>query len=220
MKQAAIAFSKLRNEIGLVGIDANPEKKTVTPKLAQQWTVNDVETMASDTYALHQRYNWGTTFIEQESGEYLISILKNQYKLPIKVITTGKKIKDPKSIRKVRIMDKNEMTEYLRKLKLNGQLLFVKSPSAKMKELEEQIPFFTKHATEAGSIDYYASGKEPDNLVKALMIACFSVRNILEGNDGSIVAGPIDTALNMDITTTGNEFEDDFTSAFPASGDW
>ena len=214
MKRAAIAFSKLRNEIGLVAIEVNEEKRMVVPKYAKQWKIQEAEKMAKETAKLYKFFKWGDTYIEQESGEHLIMLLKKHYELPIKVITTGKKVKDPKKIDRLKVMDKIEMTEFLQRLRLNGQLRFVMSPPKYMKELEEQIPYFTKHATEAGSIDYYAPGKEPDNMVRALMIACFSVRKILQGDDGLGYYGSIDTS----IPDINQDVEQQFFEAFPSSG--
>ena len=171
--------------------------------------------MIREIGVLHQKYQWGDTYIEQESGQYLITTLKQQ-QMPVKVITTGKKVKDPKKLDRIKVMDKIEMSEFLRKLMLNGQLLFPRNPSKRMKILEEQIPYFTKHTTEAGSVDYYAPGEEPDNMVRALMIACFSVRLLLQGNIGVAVCGPI-TGLKPRHSQMRDP-EKEFLEAFPNSG--
>lgn len=219
MKRAAISFSKLRNEIGLVGIEVFPKERMAVPRLAQQWKVQDTEKMAAETYQLYEQFQWGDTYIEQESGDHLIMLLKEHYRMPIKVITTGKKVKDAKKIRRIKVMDKIEMTEFLRRLKLNGQLRFVRHATPGLKELENQIPYFTKHTTEAGSVDYYAPGEEPDNLVKALMVACFSVRKLLQGASTEFVGGPI-TGMPPKRTLNGlrRDPEKEFLEAFPSAG--
>ena len=212
MRRAAISYDKLRTTIALVGIEVKPQ--TVHVKLARRWPVDQINKMMDDTSELHKLFNWGTTYIEQETGEYLISTLNKKYGMPMSVITTQKKVKEAKKIQKIKVMDKIEMTEFLRKMKLNGQVRFVADPSQSMKDLEDELPSFAKHTTEAGSVDYYASGAEPDGAVKALMIACFSVRNIIEGADSVALVGEYHHAQDHDLET---EIEAQFASAFPNS---
>ena len=186
-KRGAISYDKLRSHIGLVGIEIRSGDKNIYIKFIRQWRPDQINQLASDVAQLHEEFQWGDTYIEQESGEYLISMLKKEYNLPVKVISTQKKVKDPNDIERIKTMDKIEMTEFLRKLKLNGQLRFPKKPSPRMKQMEGQIEMFAKHTTEAGGIDYYAPGEEPDDLVKSLMIACFSVRNIIGISTSDII---------------------------------
>ena len=177
VRQAAISYSKLRDRIGLCAIEVDQDEKTAHPKLAREWNIKQVNETVSDLNRLHTKYQWGTTYIEQETGEYFIAELK-QY-MPVQVITTQKKVKDPKLLERIKVMDKIEMTEYVRKLQQDHLIVFPKKITKPLQELKEQVSFFAKHTTEAGSIDYYASGEDPDDLVKALMIAVFSVRNLL-----------------------------------------
>ena len=48
-----------------------------------------------------------------------------------------------------------------------------------MAELLVQIKRFEEHKTEAGITDYYGPGIEPDAMVKAMLVAIFSVRNYI-----------------------------------------
>ena len=191
-KVTALAHSKLRNELGFVGIEAWPSEKRVYVKLVRQWSMDDINSIATEITNLYKAFQWHNTLIAQSAGEYIISALKREG-LPITVITTQKLVKDPQMLLDVKVMDKIEMTEFLRKLKMNGQIRFPEFPTDNMKKLEREIPFFAKHTTEAGSVDYYAPGVEPDDLVTALMMNCFGARNhIGEGNDvGPAVVGPL-----------------------------
>ena len=191
VKRASITYSKLREQLGCVGVETKRlgAKTVIMPKMARQWKVENIVKMVSDVVDLHDELRWGDTYIEQESGEYLISLLKRD--IPIKVISTMKKVRDPKMLERIKIMDRIEMTEFLRQLKLNGQLLFPRKRTAHMRRLEEQMPYWTKHVTEAGSIDYWSPGEEPDDLVRSLMIDCFSLRGVIENRSMEHVGGGI-----------------------------
>jgi len=56
-----------------------------------------------------------------------------------------------------------------------------------MKELKRQISIFAEHRTESGQISYYAEGKEHDDLVMALMLACFVGRRFLRASPKRLV---------------------------------
>ena len=176
-----MAYSKHRREIGLVGIEV-PDITTQLPVarvgLARQWDATDVNRIISDVTGLYHRHRWDYTYLEQATGEYLIANLKAN-RVPVRAINSQKKIKDAKEIQKIRTMDTIEMTEFLRQLMKNGQIRFSTRPGPTMMILEDEIASFSKHTTEAGSVDYYAPGEEADDMVKALEITCFSVRNLL-----------------------------------------
>ena len=163
MRNVAISYSKLRNHLGAVGVKVANNRISV--HYARRWPAEKVNDMANDLLFAYSRVKWNRTYMDQLVGEYAINLLK-QRSLPVNVITTNKLSKNAKDIEKIKVMDKIEMAEFLRKLKLNGQLRFPANPSVHMKEMEEQIPMFSKHTTEAGSVDYYAPGEEPDELVR------------------------------------------------------
>ena len=220
MKNVAIAYSKLRDTIGLVGGEIRISEKNAYVKLVRQWDSKDINQVAPDIAALYQKFKWDSTIIQQETGEYLINSLRKEYHIPLKVITTQKKVKEPKEIQKIRVMDKIEMTEFLRKLKLNNQIKFPEKTTTNMQKLEAQMPFFAKHTTEAGGIDYYAPGEEPDDLVTALMIFCFSGRRALLGDDGIAYAGVLDGGSEKNITNmdVNMEIDKQMAAAFPSGG--
>lgn len=55
-----------------------------------------------------------------------------------------------------------------------------------MEELKRQISIFASHKTEARHISYRAPGSEHDDMVMALMLACFIGKHYLESNIGKI----------------------------------
>ena len=167
-KVTALAHSKLRNELGFVGIEAVASEKKVYVKLARQWSLDDVTDIPKEISDLYDRFHWDNTLVAQSTGEYVIAALKTRG-LPVTVITTQKLVKDPKLLQDIKVMDKIEMTEFLRKLKFNKQVIFPEQPSANMQKLEREIPFFSKHTTEAGGVDYYAPGAKQSIISEVTM---------------------------------------------------
>ena len=209
MKITAITHSKHRDAIGLVGISINAKTKKVHPSLVRQWSRDNINTVPSEINTLYQKIKWEQTYIDQLTGEHFINELKNDYQIPLSVINTKKNLIDPKDIRKIKTMDKVEMTQFMLVLKQNHQIEFSTQPSIHMKELEHQWSLFSEHKTEAGNVDYYSPGDELDNLIKSLMIACFAARNILTGNTAPVYAGSL--YQQRDITS---DIEEQFNSAF------
>ena len=106
-------------------------------------------------------------------------------------------------------MDKIEMVQWMVKVKLNHQIEFPPNPTVQMQELESQMSIFTEHKTESGNIDYFAPGDEYDNLVKSLMIACFSVRNVIDaGINIEHVGGGIQSNISP-LGTKGSDYKRD-----------
>lgn len=183
----------MRNTLGLVGIEADPVARTATVSMARQWDVQDIPRMAAELASMYARNGWGATFMEASTGEYMIKALRRAG-MPVRVVISQKKVSDLGMIERLVRMELIEATEFLRKLKLNGQVRFPRRPSDHMARLEAQMPFFSKHVTEAGSVSYFAPGEEPDDLVRALIIACFSCRAELEGTTGGTFVGGIPKA--------------------------
>lgn len=180
-KLAAIAHSKKRNAFGLVGIEIDVKLKKIYVKLAKQWDRDQIDQMPYEIAEMFKRFNWGDTYIDQQTGQGLITELKRDYRMILRVITTQKNVRNPDDIEKSMIMDKVEMTQFMVSLKLKHMVEFPPKPSPTMMDLEGQIALYTEHATESGSIDYFAPGEEKDNLTKALLIACFAARKHIDG---------------------------------------
>jgi len=191
IRLAAIAHSKHRNAIGLVGVEVDSELKKVYVKLARQWSRDKINEIPYEISKLFEKIRWGNTFIDQLTGQHFIQDLKRIHHMPIQIINTQKNLKDPDEIERVKTMDKIEMTQFMLTLRQNHQVEFPEKPSKTMKELEEQMALYSEHKTEAGNVDYYAPGDELDNLTKALLIDCFVARKYLRIGIGSYVGSQI-----------------------------
>jgi len=190
--EAALTHTKTRNMYGLVIISCHTEKKRVRVRFAKEWTREDnLSEIANDIRRIYRKTKWDCLHIDQITGQHLIESIK--YKgVPAKVITTQKDVKDSKGIEYLEVMDKNEMIGLFMKFRQQKKIEFHPEPTEALGILESQMPFYLEHITEAGSVDYYAPGKEYDHLTKALLMCCFVVRNILEDEDDSIfVGGPL-----------------------------
>lgn len=199
VKRAAISHSKYRNEFGVVGIEANSDAKKIRVKLARQWPRTQINTIPEKIALLHSKVQWGQTYVDQLTGEHFIQDLRRQHKMQINVINTNKNLKEPDDIERVKIMDKIEMVQWMVTVKQKRQIEFPERPTSYMKELESQMALFTEHKTESGNVDYFAPGDEFDNLTKALMIACFSVRKLIDaGSDIEHIGGGIPNMPSID----------------------
>jgi hypothetical protein len=205
---AAIAHSKHRNAIGLVGVEIDTELRQVYVKLARQWSRDMINEIPYKIAKLFNQIRWGNTFIDQLTGQHFISELKREHHLPIRIINTQKNLKEPDDIERIEVMDKIEMTQFMVVLKKNHQVLFPDNPSKTMKELESQMAIYSEHKSEAGNIDYYAPGDEKDNLTKALLMNCFAARKYLQqGKDSGHVIGQVAQQFNyMPMRNTGIGF--------------
>ena len=188
---AAIAHSKFRNAIGLVGIEIDSKQNKIRVRLAKQWSRDKLNIIPDEIGELYKKIKWGNTYIDQQTGQHLIQSLKQKEERPLRIIHTQKNLKDADEIERIKIMDKIEMAQFMLELRQNHVIEFPEKPSKDMTELEEQVALYMEHKTEAGTIDYYAPGEELDSLIKGLLIACFAARKILSGNDGIPVMGPV-----------------------------
>ncbi len=207
----AISHSKLRKTFGLVvcGLDKDNRKLYVGYYL--QWDRNDLDEITSRIKQLHEKLGWTHIIIDQQSGQHFIKSLKSEG-LRVKVISTAKNVKEVKGIEKLQVLDKIEMTQLFLTLKNKHQIIFPENDS--MKLLEDQVPIFSEHITEAGTADYYAAGEEPDDLIKSLIMCGFSYRKQLtQKYNISHVAGVIhyDSGYRLDPHNRGYS---DFVTTF------
>lgn len=211
LKLVALAHSKHRNAIGLVGIEVDQIKQEISVRLAKQWPRNKINDIAPEVAEMYEKFQWFNTIIDFQVGDHVIQGLRRAGGMPIKIIHIQKKVKDKLEIERVKTMDIIEQTQFMLSIKLAHKLVFPEKPTTVMAELESQIAMFAEHKTEAGSIDYYAPGDEYDNLTKALIINCFAARPYMQGST-KIIGGPLirrgrpqetEFVITRDITSRG-----------------
>jgi hypothetical protein len=190
VKIVGMAHSKLRNSIGVVGIEVDPAKQEVYVKMANHWERDDINSVAPDVAKLYAAFEWDNTIIDLSVGEHVIQGLRRTSGLPIRVIFVKKKVTDVSEIRRVKTLDLIEMVQFLLQQKLAHKIKFPTQRSPTMKELEDQIALYAEKTTEAGGVDYYAPGDELDDLTKGLMLAVFAARPFLQ-DSVTVVAGPL-----------------------------
>ena len=225
VRYTAICYTKLRDQLGMTGISVDPATSKAYVRLARHWerATAKMPTLAqtvSDMYAYAQ---WDMTYIEQETGEHIIDSLISGHGVPVETINTSKQVKEGDDISGIRIMDRVEMTEYLSYLLLTHAVQFPPAhTSTHIDSLEAQMPFWSRHTTEAGSVDYYAPGEEPDDLVRSLMVCCFAARNHL-GHGGSegrtALASPLEGnpfSMNSRMYDIEWVIEREMAAAFPS----
>jgi len=177
--RAAIGYSKHRSMYGLVVITCDTEERTVQVRLAKEWSRDMLHEIPDKILSYYEKIKWYDTYIDQLTAEHFINDLK-RLGIPVSVINTQKDLKDPEDIEKLVVMDKAEMVSMFLKFRQKKQIEFHPRPTTDLQTLEDQMINYYEHKTEAGNIDYYASGDEHDNLTKALLICCFSVREYME----------------------------------------
>ena len=210
VKHTAVSHSKLRKEFGIVGVEANSETRIIKVKFARQWSRAELGNVPQFIKKYYDKIKWDVTYVDQLTGEHFINDMKKL--MNVKVITTKKLMNDPKEIVKIQVMDKVELVQWMLVIGQNKQIEFPPNPSEIMKELESQMGIFAEMTTEAGGIDYFSPGDQFDNLVRALMVACFSVRQIIEEYTGGLLCGSVDDE-NPEI----RDPEQEFYNAFPQS---
>ena len=188
---AVLTHTKTRNMYGLVIINCDIENKLVQVKYAKQWSREKLNQIPNDVHSMYTKLHWTGLYIDQITGQHIIESIRH-LGVSVKILTTQKDLKDPTGIEDLEVMDKNEMVALFIKFRQNKQIEFHSKPSRTLEILEEQMPLFLEHITEAGSVDYYAPGDEHDHLTKALLMCCFAVRKILErGAYSKPVCGPL-----------------------------
>lgn len=189
-KIIALSHSKLRNAIGMVGIEIDIEKRIAYVRLAKSWRREEMNQMPIDIKSLYEKIKWDKTYADQAVGQHLLKSIEAKISFTIFTITTQKNLKDPEDVEKIKVMDQTEMTQLFLSLKLAHKIQFPKPKNQKvhMINLIKQVEIFTEHTTEQGNVTYYAPGDELDNLTKALMICCFVGRHLLtEGETPMII---------------------------------
>jgi len=118
------------------------------------------------------------------TGQHVYEVLKNEMNLPILGVTTTKDIKDLIKKDSLTVMDKNEMVRHMMHWFQEGVIRFPFRSTPELEELKRQLSIFAEHKTEAGNMSYYADGQEHDDLVMALMLACWYIRKFIGTSNG------------------------------------
>lgn len=176
----AFSHSKHRDQFGMVGVELDEKNHIAYPRLAKQWSRDNLNQIPLDVAKIYKKLQWTDTFADQLIGQSLIRNIEHEVKFIIHTITTQKNLKDPEDIEKIKVMDMTEMPQFLLTLKQAHKLQFPPNPTDTMKKLMSQVEMFTEHTTESGTMSYYSPGDELDNLTRALMICCFAGRHHLQ----------------------------------------
>ena len=173
---------KIRSSFAFVVIRVNEDDISV--RAAKRWLNKDYTDVEREIAKYHMKHNFDHIVIEQNNtGIHVIEVLKRQYNLPIIAVVTSNNLKDNKKVASARVMDKNQMANYIANLMKDHKIKFPPKGSKDMMELERQIAIFAEHRTEAGNVSYYAPGNEHDDLAMALMLAVHIGRYYLRNED-------------------------------------
>ena len=187
LKRVGIAQTKLRNVIGMIGVEANTDTKQIYVKLAKQWSRDNMPKIVPDIQRLHNTIKWSKTYIDVLVGANTITSLR-KYRVPVSIVSVQRDIKDITMMRGAKKMDENEMVNWTLKILQMGSIHSPENPTDTMKEYFTQMSIYSEHTTEAGHMAHYAPGNELDCLPKALMIVLYSLRHHLSDNYVSHVA--------------------------------
>ncbi|MGH9910539.1 MAG: hypothetical protein ACRD32_07860, partial [Nitrososphaerales archaeon] len=142
---------------------------------AKGWVGRDYIQVEEEIAEIHQTNPADLYVIEKNNtGDHVYEVLRYQKHLPVIAVTTSKDIKNREKHRDT--MDKNEMVRWMLAMKQDHRIIFPKRDTAEIRELKRQLSIFAERMTESGSISYGAEGREHDDYVMALMLACFAAR--------------------------------------------
>ena len=180
------SWGKIRDSFGFVVIRV--DKDSIVVRTARRWQGRDYTDVERTIAKYHLKHNFDHIVVEQNNtGIHVIEVLKRQYNLPIISVTTSKDLKDNKKIISARVMDKNQMANYIATLMRDKKISFPRGNVSKdLRELERQIAIFAEHRTESGKgLSYYAPGQEHDDLAMAFMLAIHIAKYYLREDETS-----------------------------------
>src|SRR3990167_627007 len=176
---AGLDPGKQMDSFALVGIEVR-DRRDIYIIGAAQWKHQDYLKVEDEAYQIHSsiaKRPFNDVVVEtNNTGWHVVEVLKSKYHMPIRPVTTVPKLTDKKKIREGNSMAKNEMVTWLKKMILADRVYFPDVDSPGTKALKSQLPKFTRKLTDAGNTSYSAQGKEHDDLVMALILACFYAR--------------------------------------------
>lgn len=174
---------KQRDAWGFVGIQVKPPYIEVLG--AQRWLGRAYLKVEQKIAEIHHKFKFDYEVVEiNNTGLHAYEVLRFVKQLPIIGVTTSKDLNPdrfPKNTviqNKFPTMDKNDMVRWLLREKDAGFLLFPEDEklTPELRELQRQLGGFVEHKTDAGTIRYSAEGEDHDDLVMALILACWLAR--------------------------------------------
>ena len=167
---------KQRDSFGIVAIEKRDGKiyvKNAQRVLGKRYI--DVENYVA---SLHEKYRYDYYILEvNNTGEHVFEVLKDVKGLPVIPVFTTSDVKDLKKKMDGRTMDKKDMVKRMAHQFQLGEIIFPKKSNPELEQLKTQLAIFSEHITEAGNVSYYAEGTEHDDLVMALMLCCWYVKD-------------------------------------------
>lgn len=156
----------------LIAVDI--DAKTITIIGAKQWVDQEFHAVEKEIEKIAKKFNVDYVAVEVNFNEGTAENLRYDYNLPVKYIHTSKNLREPKPD----VMDKNAMTMWLIRAHQEGILKWVELDNEYLKELYRQWTIFGEYHKDK----YEAPMGEHDDLVMALMMACFIGKQMIESS--------------------------------------
>lgn len=170
---AGIDPGQKKSSFAMVGIEVVDQKIYI--RGARAWNGKAYLQVENDVAKIHEKKPFDYYIVEKNNvGVHVIEVLKYVKHLPIISVTTSKDIRNPEQ--HPNVMDKNDMTKWMLILHQQGDLVFPSLDNKHTAELKRQLSLFEEHKTGAGTVSYSATKGERDDMVMALMLACYVAR--------------------------------------------
>lgn len=178
MRIAGLDPGKHRDAFAFVGTEIHNGLLQI--KGAKRWMGRNYLEVEDAIAEIHRVKPFNIYVLElNNTGTHVFEILTQHKKLPVIPVVTSKDLKDLVKKYDNKIMDKNEMVRLMAHWFQDGSIVFPTQTTPELTELKRQLAIFAEHKTETGSVSYRAEGSEHDDLVMALMLACWYARNMI-----------------------------------------
>ena len=183
MRICGLDPGKQKDSFAMVGTEIKDKKIHVLG--AKRWLGRAYLQVERELYKIDEAHPFDYYIVERNNtGEHVLEVLRYQYSLPVIAVTTVSLPKDEKRIFSPKFMDKVDMVRYMLIMFNDGRIVFPRNPQGEVKELLRQLSIFAEHKSDGpmgtGNVRYQAEGNEHDDLVMALMLACFYARMFVD----------------------------------------